>query len=145
MHTVQVRLRRDAGLSEPEETPGAVTLATPFGPAALRDLPPGTVAALRALAGGASEDELARTVTEHDGDGGLLRWHLLLRKLSAGALLERAVLVPSGGETVPSGGETVPSGGEVVPSGGEPVAVLRPYGGGPVRPAAPLAADARVR
>ncbi|MEV4328075.1 hypothetical protein AB0J37_38050, partial [Microbispora rosea] len=117
MHTVQVRLRRDAGLSEPEKTPGAVTLATPFGPATLRGLPPGAVAALRVLArGGATEDELAETVTEHDGEGGLLRWHLLLRKLSAGALLERAVLVSSGGE---------------------PVAVLRPYGGGPLRPAAP--------
>lgn len=146
MHTVQVRLRRDAGLSEPEKTPGAVTLATPFGPATLRGLPPGAVAALRVLArGGATEDELAETVTEHDGEGGLLRWHLLLRKLSAGALLERAVLVPSGREVVPSGGEVVPSGGEVAPSGGEPVAVLRPYGGGPLRPAAPLAADARVR
>lgn len=148
MHTVQVRLRRDAGLSEPEETPGVVTLATPFGPATLRGLPPGAVAALRALArGGTSEDELARTVTEHDGEGGLLRWHLLLRKLSAGALLERAVLlVPSGGEAVvPSGGETVPSGGEMATAGAEPVAVLRPFGGGPLRPAAPLAADARVR
>ncbi|WP_169984301.1 SagB family peptide dehydrogenase [Microbispora sp. H10836] len=124
MHTVQLRLRRDAGLSEPEGTPGALTLATPFGPAALRGLPPGAVAALRALAGGGvSEEELAGIVTSHDGEGGLLRWHLLLRKLSAGALLERAV----------------------TSSGGDPVAVLRPYGGGPLRAAAPLAADARVR
>ncbi|MEV4459713.1 hypothetical protein, partial [Microbispora sp. NPDC049633] len=122
MHTVEVRLRRDAGLSEPE-TPGAVTLTTPFGPAALRGLPAGVVAALRALAGrGASEEELSGIVAGHDGEGGLLRWHLLLRKLSAGALLERAVLlVPSGGEVVPSGGEVVPSGGKVVPSGGKVV------------------------
>lgn len=123
MHSVQVRLRRDAGLSEPGDPPGAVTLTTPFGSAGLRNLPWGALAGLRALAGGgASEDDLARAVTERDGEGGLLRWHLLLRKLAAGAMLEHAVVAD-----------------------GEPVAVLRPFGTGPVAPAAPLARDARVR
>jgi SagB-type dehydrogenase family enzyme len=58
----------------------------------LRDLPPGTAAALRALAAGdVTEAQLTAEVAAGDGDAGLLRWNMLLRRLAKGGLLEHSV------------------------------------------------------
>ncbi|GGS71954.1 SagB family peptide dehydrogenase [Nonomuraea spiralis] len=111
MDETKLRLRRDAELNE---TDGEVRISAPAGSLGLRGLDAGTAAALRVLAAGdAGETALAATV----GEAGLLRWNLLVRRLSAAGLLEYA-------------------------AGG---ARLRPVGAGRVEPAPAPAAGTPVR
>ncbi|WP_051943836.1 SagB family peptide dehydrogenase [Streptacidiphilus rugosus] len=84
-------LRRDAELDS-SRPGGTLQVTAPFGALALGAPPAGIRAALAALAGGErSEDELAATVVRRDGEAGLLRWHLMLRKLDGHGLLEHAL------------------------------------------------------
>ncbi|WP_405151407.1 SagB family peptide dehydrogenase [Sphaerisporangium sp. NBC_01403] len=115
MTQTKVRLRRDAELAESD---GSLRVSAPVGAFGLRDLPPGTVAALGALAAGdMTEAGLTAAVVEGDGEAGLLRWNMLLRRLARGGLLEYSV----------------------------DGARLRPVGSGPLEPAAAPAPDTRVK
>ncbi|MCX5177904.1 SagB family peptide dehydrogenase [Streptomyces virginiae] len=123
-----LRLRRDATLEEvPGQAGAAATgawlLSAPAGAVALPDTTPGLLAVLTALAADDhAEDRLAPLVTAHDGEFGLLRLHMLLHKLDAAGMTERAVRLD-----------------------GEPIARLRQVGRGRLAlPAAP-AADALVK
>ena len=85
-----VRLRRDATASARDD--GSVSLATPQGSILLKDVPPGIADAFAALAiDDRSDEELAAIVTARDGELGLLRLHMVMRRLDAGGLLEHAV------------------------------------------------------
>ncbi|MGW4405428.1 SagB family peptide dehydrogenase [Nonomuraea sp. NPDC004702] len=111
MDETKLRLRRDAELTEAD---GQVRISAPAGSLGLRGLDAGTTAALRILAGGdAGETALAATV----GEAGLLRWNLLVRRLSRAGLLEYAAAG----------------------------ARLRPVGAGSVEPAPAPAADTPIR
>jgi len=102
-----LRLRRDAPLSEPSGTADAVHIAMPHGTVLLPGLALGVREAIRSLAREATtEQRLAALVTEIDGEAGLLRMHLALRRLSQAGLIERGVRV----------------------RGGQQLAVLRPAG-----------------
>ncbi|MFC4589583.1 SagB family peptide dehydrogenase [Sphaerisporangium corydalis] len=115
MTDTKLRLRRDAELSEAD---GVLRVTTPGGSSALRGLPPGTAGALRALAAGdVTEADLTATVVAGDGEAGLLRWHMLVRRLGKGGLLEYSV----------------------------DAARLRPVGAGPVEPGAAPGPGDRVR
>jgi SagB-type dehydrogenase family enzyme len=110
-----VRLRPDASLTDDG---GTVTLATPARSATFRAVPPGARAALDSLAAGDTTDgALLAAVVAGDGEAGLLRWHLYMRRLVAEGWLEYR-------------------------SGG---ARLVPVGPGPSSPAPPLDPDALVR
>ncbi|MEU6220007.1 SagB family peptide dehydrogenase [Streptomyces sp. NPDC047022] len=86
-----LRLRRDAEPA-PARTGGALRIAAPFGTLDLGEPPPGIRAALTALTGGERpEEELTAAVAERDGESGLLRWHLTVRKLDGHGLLEHAL------------------------------------------------------
>ncbi|MFF7354044.1 MULTISPECIES: SagB family peptide dehydrogenase [Streptomyces] len=86
-----LRLRRDADFA-PARPGGALRIAAPFGTLDLGEPPSGIRAALTALAGGERpEEELAAAVAERDGEAGLLRWHLTVRKLDGHGLLEHAL------------------------------------------------------
>ena len=102
-----LRLRRDAPLSEPSGAADAVQIATPRGTVLLPGLALGVREAIRSLAREATtEQRLAALVTEIDGEAGLLRMHLALRRLSHAGLIERGVRA----------------------RGGQQLAVLRPAG-----------------
>ncbi|MEV7968257.1 SagB family peptide dehydrogenase [Sphaerisporangium sp. NPDC088356] len=89
MTQTKVRLRRDAELAESE---GSLRVSAPVGALGLRDLPPGAVAALGALAAGdVTEAGLTAAVVGGDGEAGLFRWNMLVRRLAGGGLLEYSV------------------------------------------------------
>ncbi|WP_186778346.1 SagB family peptide dehydrogenase [Streptomyces salinarius] len=89
-YTPTSRLARGAAFED-----GRITTRA-GGSVALR-LGPGATAALLALAEG-DQDEAAVTahVVAHDGEAGLLRWHMLRARLEAAGLLEHAVSGPDG-------------------------------------------------
>ncbi|WP_392892535.1 SagB family peptide dehydrogenase [Streptomyces sp. LN699] len=72
-------------------------LTTRFGAVRLGALTPGAEAALRAF-GEDDHDEAAISalIVAHDGETGLLRWHMLRSRLEAAGLLEHAVAGPDG-------------------------------------------------
>jgi oxazoline/thiazoline dehydrogenase len=118
-----LRLRRDAPLSEQSGAADAVQIATPRGTVLLPGLTLGVREAVRSLAREATtEQRLAALVTEIDGEAGLLRMHLTLRRLSNAGLIERGVR-----------------------AGGRQIAVLRPAGFRPYPAAGPAAAAAPVK
>ncbi|NUP00857.1 MAG: SagB/ThcOx family dehydrogenase [Nonomuraea sp.] len=85
MGETKLRLRRDAELTE---SGGELRISSPAGSLGLRGLDDGSAAALRVLAeGDVGETALAATV----GEAGLLRWNLLMRRLTRAGLLEYAV------------------------------------------------------
>src|SRR4051812_30195219 len=89
-YTEATRLRRDATLDAGQITTGAGALR-------LKTLPPGVSAALRGLAeGDRTEAATAAAVIAHDGETGLLRWHMLRARLDAMGLLEHCVTGPDG-------------------------------------------------
>ena len=112
-----LRLRRDATVTDGR-------IDTPFGVLPLKQLPPGAAAALTALSTrDTADNELAALVVAGDGEGGLMRWHLLHARLAATGLLEHAVTGPDGqiaARLVPRGrGSTAlaswPAGADPVP------------------------------
>jgi SagB-type dehydrogenase family enzyme len=118
-----LRLRRDAPLSESSGAGDAVQIATPRGTVILPGLTLGVREAVRSLAREATtEERLAALVTEIDGEAGLLRMHLALRRLSNAGLVERGVRA----------------------RGGEPIAVLRPVGFRPYPAAAAVATPVKL-
>jgi SagB-type dehydrogenase family enzyme len=109
-----LRLRRDAPLSEPSGAVDALQIATPRGTVILPGLALGVREAVRCLAREeTTEERLAALVTDVDGESGLLRLHLALRRLDSAGLIEHGVR-----------------------ASGQLVAVLRPAGFGPF-PSAP--------
>jgi SagB-type dehydrogenase family enzyme len=90
-----LRLRRDVTVSEVPDG-DALQISSAGGSGTLRGLPAGVRDALRALArGDTSELELAALVAAGDGEMGVVRLHMLLRRLDAGGLIEHAVRVES--------------------------------------------------
>ncbi|MEU3167024.1 SagB family peptide dehydrogenase [Streptosporangium sp. NPDC006930] len=81
------RLRRDASFSG-EHIRFAATVRE------LKNLSQGQGTALKLLAEGDQDDAaLAAAVTTADGEAGLLRWHMLFRRLNTSGLIEHAVQV----------------------------------------------------
>lgn len=104
-----LRLRRDAPLSEESGAVDALQIATSRGTVILPGLALGVREAVRCLAREeATEERLAALVTGVDGESGLLRLHLALRRLDSAGLFEHGVRAD-----------------------GRLVAVLRPAGFGP--------------
>jgi SagB-type dehydrogenase family enzyme len=117
-----VRLRRDAPLSEPAGAVDALQIATPRGTVILPGLALGVREAVRSLAREeTTEERLAALVTDVDGESGLLRLHLALRRLDGAGLIEHGVR-----------------------AGGQLVAVLRPVGFGPFPPAPALGEQVKL-
>lgn len=87
-----IGLHQDVSVVEDEQQAGAITLRRPDASGRLGVLPQGVCAALHRLRGEpTSEDELAGEVMEIDGQRGVLRWQMLLRKLGSSGLLEHSV------------------------------------------------------
>ncbi|MFF4041006.1 SagB family peptide dehydrogenase [Streptomyces sp. NPDC001816] len=112
----RVRLRRDA-VCEPAPAAGrAVRLTAPVGSLNLPDLSAGAREAVAALAFGEhTEDDLGALVAARDGETGLLRWQLTLRRLGMAGMLESSVHAVAG-------------------AADEPLARLRPIGRGAALP-----------
>jgi SagB-type dehydrogenase family enzyme len=124
-----LRLRRDAPLSEPSGAADAVQIATPRGTVLLPGLALGVREAIRSLAREATtEQRLAALVTEIDGEAGLLRMHLALRRLSHTGLLERGLRVRGGQHLAvlrPSGFRPYPETAGAAAAGAAPVRLSR--------------------
>ncbi|MFC4056739.1 SagB family peptide dehydrogenase [Planomonospora corallina] len=83
--TIVSRLRRDASFTGERVRTATAALD-------LANLSPGQSAAVKLLADGDhDESALAAAVTAADGEAGLLRWHLLARRLNLSGMLEHAV------------------------------------------------------
>jgi SagB-type dehydrogenase family enzyme len=85
-------LRRGTVLETQRAPVRSRRLVSPVAALTLKELPPGVDEALAALAAGdCTEDDLAALVTAGDGDAGLLRWHLMVGRLSGAGMLEHSV------------------------------------------------------
>jgi SagB-type dehydrogenase family enzyme len=117
-----LRLRRDAPLSEQAGASDALQIAASHGTVLLPGLTLGVREAVRCLAREeTTERRLAALVTDIDGESGLLRMHLTLRKLDNAGFIEHGVR-----------------------AGGRLIAVLRPAGFQPFPAPAAVAAPVKL-